>query len=328
MSPEQGAFIRDHLQLGLCCINTVLREGSVPVFNSRTVTRSRFTVERAQELAIQNVRDLIPMIEYNYNHQINVFRISSDIFPHFTDREVPSYTIDFARDDLQRAGDLAKHRGQRILAHPGQYNQVGALDPAVFESTVADLSHHADILDAMGIDDNGVLIVHGGGVYGDKSATMERWIRQFWDLPESVRRRLVIENCERGYSTVDCLYLARATGIPMVFDFHHYWCWDLLHPGTTQPPISELFPQILATWGDRRPVMHISSQAEGKRIGTHADFIDSLPVELFEGILTHRCHIDLEIEAKAKEQAIFQLRRQYPMIWTRPKLVLKLTKGL
>jgi UV DNA damage repair endonuclease len=50
----------------------------------------------------------------------------------------------------------------------------------VFEKTAADLAMHADLLDGMGTDPNeSVLCVHGGGVYGDKSGTIERWIRQF-----------------------------------------------------------------------------------------------------------------------------------------------------
>jgi UV DNA damage repair endonuclease len=39
--------------------------------------------------------------------------------------------------------------------HPGQYNQVGAKNPDVFDSTVSDLSMHADILDYMNIDKSG-----------------------------------------------------------------------------------------------------------------------------------------------------------------------------
>ncbi len=136
------------------------------IFNSRSCTRRTFTVEKAKKLALQNVLDLIPMIEYNQRHNIRCFRLSSDIFPRFTDPEVESYTIDFAREELKKAGDLAKLYGMRLLMHPAQWNQVGAKDPKVFEKTIVNLRHQADILDALGCDGNGVLIVHGGGVYG------------------------------------------------------------------------------------------------------------------------------------------------------------------
>ena len=96
------------------------------IFNSRSCTRRTFTVEKAKKLALQNVLDLIPMIEYNQQHNIRCFRLSSDIFPRFTDPEVESYTIDFAREELKKAGDLAKLYGMRLLMHPAQWNQIHA----------------------------------------------------------------------------------------------------------------------------------------------------------------------------------------------------------
>jgi UV DNA damage endonuclease len=294
------------ISLGLCCINTELRKKNI--FNSRTCVRKTFTVEKAKKLALQNVRDLIPMIEYNYKNKIRCFRLSSDMFPHFTDDEVESYTIDFAREDLKKAGDLANQYKQRILMHPGQYNQVGANDRKIFEKTIKDLSHHADILDAMGIDDNGVLIVHGGGSYNDKEKTMERWIRQFHELPEKVRKRLVIENCERQYCVKDCLYISSQCNIPVVFDIHHYYCWSFLKFPEKQDSLYDLLPNVIETWGERRPVMHISQSREGeKNICAHSDYITTIDPIFF----WLKVEIDLEVEAKMKEQAIFRLKEKY-----------------
>ena len=135
------------INLGLCCINNTLRKNNI--FNSRTCIRRTYSVEKAKELALKNVRDLIPMIEWNNQNNIKCFRLTSNLFPHFTDSEVESYTIDFAKPDLKIAGDLAKKYGMRILMHPGQFNQVGAKNPKVFQKTIDQLSHLAEILDAM-----------------------------------------------------------------------------------------------------------------------------------------------------------------------------------
>ena len=221
--------VRGKINLGLCCINTELRKKKI--FNSRSLIRRTFTVAEAKKRALQNIKDLIPMIEYNHKHGIKCFRWSSDFFPRITDPEVDRYTIDFAKDELKKAGDLANKYGQRIVMHPGQFNQVGAKDKKIFEKTIEELKLHADILDAAGIDDNGVLIVHGGGVYGDKEGTKKRWIKQFFLLPENVRKRLVIENCEKCYSPRDALDISKACGIPVVYDTHHYECYKILHRG-------------------------------------------------------------------------------------------------
>ena len=247
------------------------------------------------------------MSKYNRQHNINVFRLSSNIFPRFTDREVEKYTIDFAKKALKLAGDYGiKRCNQRFLMHPGQYNQVAANTQKVFESTVDDLSHHADILDEMGVDENGVLIVHGGGMYGDKEKTMQRWIRQFDDLPQKVKRRLVLENCEKCYSTRECLSISEETGVPVVFDCHHYDCYSILHPNETQEPVEDLLGEVIETWKDRRVVMHVSQQGSG-RTGHHSDFITELPKYFLDIPEKYGVGVDIEVEAKKKEQAIFKL---------------------
>jgi len=306
--------IRGKLRLGLCCINTQLRLQKPPVFCSRTCIRKNFTLANAHEKGLQNVKDIIPMIDWSITNNIHCLRLSSDMFPHFTDDEIQPYTIDFARDDLRKAGEFANSNNHRILMHPGQYNQVGANTSIVFERTIKDLSHHANILDSMNIGKDGVLIVHGGGTYSDKEATKRRWIEQFSDLPRNVKNRIVIENCERQYNTRDCLDIAEECKIPVVFDFHHYACYSQIYPERKQETFLQLVPEIIESWRDKRVLMHISEQGSG-RIGHHSDYIETLPWQLFQAIRDHEVEIDLEIEAKMKEQAILKLYSKYPEIF-------------
>lgn len=304
------------IRLGLCCINTILRAQKPPVFCSRTVIRKNFTVDKAQSLALQNVKDLSTMIEWNEKNQISLFRISSDIFPHFTDSEIEPYIIDFARAGLKRAGDLAKKYGHRILMHPGQFNQVGTPRENVFQSTISDLSHHADILDAMGMGSDGVIIVHGGGTFGDKEATKKRWVEQFKKLPLNVRKRLVLENCEKGYSPRDCLDICQEIEIPMVYDCFHYECYKILHPDEEHEDFDEFIPEVLKTWEKSElresaiPLMHVSEQGSGKT-GHHSDFIENIPDHMLEIPWRYDVDLDIEVEAKMKEQAIFRLYKKY-----------------
>jgi UV DNA damage endonuclease len=312
----QYSQYKHRICLGLCCINTELRERrKFPVFNSRTCIRKNFTVEKAKELALQNVRDLPEMMTWNYENNINCFRLSSDMFPHFTDTETEKYTINFAQEDLILAGGLAKAFNQRILMHPGQYNQIGTPNKQTFEKTIEDLQHHANILDTMNIDNNGVIIVHGGGTYGDIENTKRRWIEQFDDLPTSVKNRLVIENCERQYSTRDCLDISEQCNIPVVFDFHHYECYNIINKNKKiQEEIMDIIPEVIETWEKTnryRLIMHVSEQGTGK-IGHHSDYVEKIPNEIFT-ILDEfpSINIDLEVEAKMKEKAIIKLYNKY-----------------
>lgn len=285
------------------------------IFCGRTCIRKNFTIELAKEKGLQNIKDIKTLIEWNRDNGIRCLRIGSDLLPHFTDLEVKKYDMDFAIPDLKVAGDLANSLGHRIVMHPGQYNNVGSPHEKVFESTISDLSYHADILDGMGIDSNGVLIVHGGGTYNDKEATTRRWIEQFDDLPKKVKGRLVLENCERQYNTRDCLEIARECKIPMIFDFHHYECWNILHKEEEQESIKDLAPEIIESWGNRQILMHVSEQGHGKT-GHHSNYIEKIPDELFDMIEDHGIHVDLEVEAKAKEKAINELYKGYPELFS------------
>ena len=295
MSEKKGT-----INLGLCCINTQLRKKGI--FNSRNVIRRTFSIDRAKKLALENIKDLIPMIEYNNKNNIKCFRWSSDIFPHFTDSELEKYTIDFASEELKKAGDLANKYGQRIVMHPGQYNQVGANKISVFEKTNEDLTHHANILDKAGINENGVIIVHGGGIYGDKENTKRRWIDQFDDLSRPVKNRLVIENCEHSYSIRDVLDISQECKI---------CADDTIGEFEKIEKPKEFMEEVIESWKDRKMLCHVSSQGEG-RIGHHADYIKFIPKHILKLHEAFNVNIDLEVEAKMKEQAIFDLVKKYP----------------
>jgi UV DNA damage endonuclease len=319
------------LRLGLCCINSILQKQK-GIFCSRTMIRKNFTLSLAQERALQNIEDIIPILDWNIQHKIYCFRLTSELFPRYTDPDITSYNKEFAREALLKVGNYAKSHDQRILCHPGQFNVVGTPNPEIFVNTCRQLSHEAEILDMMGIDSNGILIVHMGGVYGDKDATIQRWIKQFHQLPTNVQARLAIENCERNCSALDALHIAEGCGIPMVFDIFHYACYTHLHPKEASIDIPSIFARILKTWGTRVPIMHISEQAvdwdkvnlnggwnskEQPKIGAHSEYIREIPIWFLDLLLAHNVNVDLEVEAKAKEAAILKLYELYPQIFPR-----------
>ncbi len=308
------------IQLGLCCLNLTLREQKPSVYASRKMiirTIEEKGIEVLKEKIIQNLKDVLIMIDWNEANGIKVFRLSSDMFPHMSNPKVQSYGFDFAKDLLKQIGDKAKGYNQRLTFHPGQYNVVGAPSAKTFQHTVDDLGCHADILDLMGCDHNSVMVVHGGGTYGDKEAAKERWCKQFYDLPENVQKRLVLENCERCFSIQDCLDIAEKINIPVVFDTHHYECYNILHPDETDDikPASEYIGAILETWKKRgiKPKFHVSEQGSG-RCGHHSDYINIIPDYLLEIPEKYGIKIDIMIEAKKKELAIFELYKHYPFL--------------
>ena len=306
------------IQLGLCCLNTELRQQKPPVFASRKViirTIEEKSIDVLKEKILQNLRDTLTMIDWNEANGIRVLRLSSELFPHKSNPKVEDYSFDFAKDLLKEIGDKARSLQHRITFHPGQYNVVGTPSESAFNQTCVDLKYHADVLDLMGMGKDSVMVVHGGGVYGDKDATINRWCEQFQRLPENVKKRLVLENCERCFSIEDCLKVSKQIQIPVVFDTHHYTCYNQLHPDETLKPAVEYIEEILDSWKPRgaKPKFHVSEQGSG-RCGHHSDYIEVIPDYLLEIPEKYKTHIDIMIEAKAKEKAIFKLYEKYPFM--------------
>ena len=306
------------IQLGLCCLNITLRKQKPSIYASRTMIQRTIRERGLDELRRRitlNLQDLISMIEWNEQHGIKVFRISSNLFPHKANPNVEDYSFDFALELLQQAGNLAKKYNQRITMHPGQFNVIGTPRPEVFEKTILDLEYQASLLDLMGMNNDSVMVVHGGGTYGDKETTKKRWCKQYKLLPENVRKRLVLENCEKNFNIEDCLEVSECINIPVVLDSHHFTCYQKLHPGEKFQNESYYIPQILDTWKKRniKPKFHVSEQGSG-RCGHHSDYIETIPQYILEIPKKYGINIDILIEAKKKELAIFKLYQKYPIL--------------
>mgnify|MGYP002009679067 CR=1 FL=1 len=303
------------VQLGLCCMNTTLKKESPPVYCSRRIIVRIIDEKGIQELKkriLKNLTDLVTMLVWNEDNGIRVFRLSSELFQHKTNPKVPDYDYDFALPLLKLIGDFAKRYGHRLTFHPGQYNILGSPKQKVVDQTIKDLTYHAEVLDLMELGKDSVMVIHGGGLYGDKLGAKIRWADRYNELPENIQRRLVLENCERSYSIKDCLEISDHTGVPIVFDTHHHDCYLKLHPDEEFEPVENYIKRILDTWTNgRRPKFHVSEQGTGK-IGHHSDYIEIIPDYLLNIPEKYGIKIDIMIEAKMKELSIQKLYEKYP----------------
>jgi UV DNA damage endonuclease len=304
------------IQLGLCCLNMTLRSQNPSIFCSRKMIirtiRQKGIIVLKQKI-IENLHDLYKLIMWNESHGIRVLRISSGLFPHYSNPRVVDYDMEFADKLLKKIGEVARNLGHRLTFHPGQYNVVGTPNEKTFQQTIRNLSYHAEVLDRMDMGSDSVMVVHGGGMYGDKEETKKRWCKNYMRLPKAIRKRLVLENCEKCFSIKDCLDVTAIINIPIVFDTHHYECYKLMHPTEDFKPAGEYISDILKTWKNRgiKPKFHVSEQGTG-RCGHHSDYIDIIPDYLLEIPEKYNVNIDIMIEAKKKELAIFELYKTYP----------------
>ena len=308
--------INKKIQLGLCCMNTTLKNQKNPIYSSRKIILRIIEQKGVEELIKRitlNLQDLLKMLMWNEENGIKVFRLSSELFMHKTNPKAPKYDYEFAKPLLKQIGDYAKKNNHRLTFHPGQYNVLGTPNEKYLAQTIKDLEYHADVFDLMGMGKNSIMVIHGGGVYDDKNTTMDRWIDRFNKLPDKIKNRLVLENCEKNFSIEDCLYVNSKTGVPIVFDTHHYNCYCKLHPDELFKPAEYYILLILDTWFQRdiKPKFHVSEQGNGK-IGKHSDYIKNIPEYLLEIPDKYGIEIDIMIEAKMKEKSIYKLYDKYP----------------
>lgn len=313
------------VQLGFACINTELRKKSI--FCSRTCrldTVSQKGLNFVKDLVKKNINDLAEHIEWNYENGIRFMRISSELMPHITNPRFPSkgkpgyemYSIRFVKKKLEKIGKMARLYKQRLTFHPGQFNILSTLKEEVFQHTSDELQWHANILDTMGMGPDSVMVIHGGGIYDDKEGAINRFVSNFKRLPKNVQKRLVIENCEKCYNIEDMLRLSDATGAPVIFDTHHYNCYNTCKgQGCLKSP-EYYIPLILETWERRgiKPKFHVSEQRFDSRLGAHSDYVECIPEYLLEIPEKYGVEIDIMIEAKMKEKSVFHLYNRYPKI--------------
>lgn len=285
------------MKIGYPCSNL-----SIGCSASRTFRLASFSPERLSETVNASLDCLEAILRWNADHGIGYFRISSDTIPFASH---PVMTVDWRAEFGERfaaIGRFVRDHDMRINCHPGQYILLNAPNEEIVARSIAELEYTAALFDLMGLDHTHKMQIHTGGVYGDKPAATQRFIDRYRALPETITRRLVIENDERQYSLADNLAIHRETGIPLLFDvFHH----AIHNAGETVPEALDLF---MPTWsGHGTPSMDYSSQNPDKQVGAHTLSVDLDDFAAFHGQIGDRS-LDVMLEIKDKERSVLAVQ--------------------
>lgn len=272
-----------------------------------------------------SIEYLHAIFDYLRKHSIRMYRMSSDVAPYATHPDLPQFHSQVAdcRTDLEGLGRRARELDVRLSFHPSQFIVLNSPDPQLVSKSIWDLESQAGILDCMGCERDAVVVIHAGGTYGDKESALRRWIDTYHRLPEPVRRRLVLENDDTRFSAADVLRIHEYTGVPLVFDNQHHWCFN-----PERLDAGPALRRFLRTWPSGvRPKVHFSSprtemrevDRKDKKTGKkktvlqppvwtgHADY--NHPFEFISFLRDFGAlEFDIMIEAKAKDLALIRLR--------------------
>jgi UV DNA damage endonuclease len=287
----------------------VLGRGGLKTHDSRR-WQSRPHLARSLEL-------LDAVFDYLDSIDVRVYRMSSSTVPYGTHPDLPE--LDYRRqigeceERLEELGEKARSLDLRLSTHPGQYTVLNAADSEIARKARLDVEQDALLLDRLAVGSEGVVVIHVGGLYGDRVAALERWARSFEQLSGRAQRRLAVEHDERSFDVDDVLWLHERTGVRVVFDLHHHRC----KPGLVRHSVTEALTAALDTWPDGvRPKAHVSSpRTELREVGgalraplldQHADFLS--PWDLLALLDAADRPLDVVVEAKAKDLAVLWVR--------------------
>jgi UV DNA damage endonuclease len=291
------------MNLGYACINVTLAEKGITT--NRGMIRKTFMekgIQYASQLALKNVQNLLQIVEWNVEQGINVFRVTSELFPWASEYRLESLP-DFA--EIHSVLEAVGRHPVRLTSHPGPFNKL-ASSGTILENTIKDLELHSLIFDLMGLPATHwhKINIHVGGAYGDKRETLKRFAQNFQLLSSNLKGRLSVENDDKQglFTVADLVELHEFIGIPIVFDYFHH----RLHPGIQTE--EEAFITAYNTW-TLKPIFHFSSSRRAYEDPTakkeaHSDWVH-------EPINTYGKDIDIVLETKMKELAVQQYWKKW-----------------
>lgn len=261
--------------------------------------------KRLYEVILSNLKDLREIILYNIKNNIHFYRMSSAMIPLATHNEVNFDYITPYIDLYKEIGTLIKEANMRVDFHPNQFCVLNSMSDSVFRNTIEILDYHAALLKIFSVE-NPLILLHVGSSAGGKKAAMTRFINRFSKLPVEIKNMIALENDDKVFMIEDVLEICEKLSIPFVLDYHHYIC---NHDKELKP----LLTRIIKTWNGKIPKVHFSSPKSKlkKEFRSHHDYINVDDFISFLDILKkYNTDIDIMLEAKAKDEALFKLIRE------------------
>ena len=270
------------------------------------------------ELATQNLEGLKTTIQWNIKNGITFYRACSELLPHADNMHLLKvserddytkfvYPIEIFEAQFHEIGQLIKNNGIRLTFHSGPHVVLNSDKEHVLVNSTRDLYMHYLFIKYMGLTDS-LIVLHGGNMGDDLEYYKLRLIKKLNALPAEIKNIIALENDENRYNIFSILDVAEATSLPVIFDTFHHKLYFNDHRLNPDPATIK---RIKKTWKTQRMKIHIAEQNTGGRSGNHADYIKKIPDWVLEFPETYGEGIDVMVEAKTHELALFRLVKKY-----------------
>lgn len=292
------------VRLGYVSISKTL-ENSISYHN---ITYTEFNknkdYEKLDRIILSNFETLENIIEYNKKNNIHFYRLTSKFIPLATHKSVNIEYVKKYKTNFDKISTLIGD--MRIDTHPDQFAVLNSTKKEVLENTFDILKYHYKMLNAFKIK-NSIIILHVGSSVFGKENSIKRFINNFNKLPDCIKKSIALENDDKIYNILDVLSICKEIEVPFVFDYHHYKC------NNNGENYLDYIDEIFKTWKNLTPKIHFSSPKNNtkKEYRSHSDYIDYNEfIKFLEQVKKYNKDIDIMLEAKAKDEAVFRLIRQ------------------
>ncbi|OPJ57017.1 UV DNA damage repair endonuclease UvsE [Alkalithermobacter paradoxus] len=270
----------------------------------KKMTSSEERISALKKVTLSNLDDLYKILEYNIQNDIHFYRITSKLVPLDTHPDVTDWDYRrYFKKDFERIGKLIKKHGMRVDTHPDQFNVINSTKEDVVENTKNTLLSHVNLFEDMNYK-HGKMVIHVGSAQGGKEEAIKRFITNFSKFPIEIRKKLILENDDKSFTTKEVLNICKELDIPMVLDVHHHIC------NSGGDNLDSMINDIFNTWNkeDLPPKIHFSSPKEGQKDRKHSDYINPYDfIEFVEKCKRVNMDFDVMIEAKQKDLSLFKL---------------------
>lgn len=263
------------------------------------------------EIILDNLTVLENILRYNVKNGIYFYRLSQNMIPLATHPEVDFDYITPFLTKWKKIGEYIERHQIRVDFHPDQFCVLNSHRQEVVTSSIKILEFIYAIYQALGID-NGKVVLHIGSSVMGKKESIERFKKNFFQLPFPLQQMILLENDDKIYTIEDTLALCEELHLQMVLDYHHYRC------NHTQYNLDHFLPRILATWekSGYPPKVHFSSPKSKQEKRAHSFYLDYKSfVQFLEVIKKYPYDVDIMLECKGKDEALFRLVRQLKFLY-------------
>ena len=305
------------IEHGLVCL---LRNNKCGGYKTLLASKSP-SLEKTKEVYFHNLQTLQKIIDFCKENNIKTHRVSSSLFPLLTYEPYRDKLIPILEEALTY--NKIDSKGISLTMHPDQFILLSSINANVNEKSRYELDITSYITNYIPID---LINIHVGSANQRKEIHRKIFQKEFALLDKKTKTLLSLENDEKSYSFNDVLEISLENNCMIVPDFHHERCYQKRNKENPysnhyiwnqhiDENIFNNFEMVLSTYQKTIPTFHLSSPIQGwtdnfKENCSHSDFIDiqDYPYPLIS--LAQPITIRMDIEAKAKDEAILLLESQ------------------